>query len=89
MIRDVPKGDCNNWVNDVRRIFLRDNKKNNYYYYSLIDGNIQRLGLYIKLVFYVKQDMKNKWYYQFENNKNIINLNFDENLFYIYTNPTT
>jgi hypothetical protein len=84
MIRDVPNGDGKNWENDVRRIFLRDNKKNNYYYYCLLDENIQRLGLFVKMVFYVKPDLKNKWYYQFENNNNIINVNSDEILYYIY-----
>jgi hypothetical protein len=84
MIRDVPKGDDKSWENDIRRIFLRDNKKKNYYYYRLIDGNIQRLGFFVKSIVYLQLDMKNKWCYQFENNKNIINVYFGDNLYYIY-----
>ncbi len=84
MIRDVPKGDGINWENDVRRVFLRDNIHKNFYYYSLIDGKIRRLGIFVKTIFYTKNHMKNRWYYQFTNNKNIFNVNFDEILYYIY-----
>jgi hypothetical protein len=82
MISDVPKGDGKSWENDARRIFLRDNKQNNYYYYRLIAGHIQRLGFFISQVF-ITQDKK-KYYYRFEDKHTISMVNFDDNLYYIY-----